>query len=87
MLFSFGGPGRTTVAPIGLGRDHRLGNELPTVALLDACLTISIDLAFVVVVDVRTCRHAIIRGVVCPSELAVELKLHRGMMILEKREV
>ena len=82
LLFSFGGPDRTSVAPIGLGRDHRFGNELPTVALVDACLTISIDLALVVVVDTRAWRHAIICGVVCASELAVELKLRRGMLPL-----
>ena len=44
-----------------------------TVALVDACLVVSIDLAFVVVVDTRNYRHAIIRGVECASELAVEI--------------
>ena len=82
LLFSFGGPDRTSVAPIGLGRGHRLGNELPAVALVDTCLVIIIDLSLVVVVDARTCLQAIIRGVVCASELAVELKLRRGMLPL-----
>ena len=54
--------------------------ELLTVALVDDCLAISIDLALVVVVDDRACRHAIIRGVVCVSELAVELKLRRSVL-------
>ena len=72
----------TSVAPIGLGRDRRLGNELPAVALVDTCLTINIDLSLVVVVDSRTCLHPIIRGVVCVSELAVELKLCRGILPL-----
>ena len=80
MLFSLRGPCRTSVAPIGLGRGHRLGNELPTVALVDACLAINIHLTLVVVVDSRVCLHSIIRGVVCASELAVEVKLRRGML-------
>ncbi len=57
LLFSLGGPDGTSVAPIGLGCDHRLGNELPVVALVDACLVINIDLALVVVVDVRVWHH------------------------------
>ena len=59
-----------------------LGNELPTVALVDDCLVINIDLTLVVVVDERVCRHVFIRGVVIASELAIELKLHRGMLPL-----
>ena len=82
LLFRFDGPVGTSVAPIGLGRVHRLGNELPAVALVDSCLVIRIDLALVVVVDARVCLHAIILGVVCASELAVELKLRRGMLPL-----
>ena len=74
LLFSLDGPDDTSVASIGLGRGRRLGNELPAVALVHASLTISIDLALVVVVDARSCHHVIMRGVVCPSELAVELK-------------
>ena len=45
-------------------------------------MSISIDLTLVVVVDARVCLHAIIRGVVCASELAVELKLRHGMLPL-----
>ena len=82
LLFSLGGPGGTSVAPVGLGRDHRLGNELPAVELVDVCLTISIDLALLVVVDTRGFLHAIIRGVVCTSKLVVDLKLRRGMLPL-----
>ena len=82
LLFSLGGPDDTSVAPIGLGRDRRLGNELSAVALVDACLTISIDLTLVGVVDASPCRHPIIRRVVCASELVVELKLRRGMLPL-----
>ena len=79
-IFSLHEPVGNSVTPIGLGCGRRLGNELFSVALVDACLTISIDLALVVVVDTRAWRHAIICGVVCASELAVELKLRRGML-------
>ena len=50
LLFSFGGPDRTSVAPIGLGRYHRVGNELSAVAqlLVDTFLAISIDLTLVI---------------------------------------
>ncbi len=50
------------------------------------CLLFSLggpdDLVLVVVVDVRAYRHDIIRGVVCTSELVVELKLRRGILPL-----
>ena len=82
LLFLLVGPTDTSFSPVGLGRVHRLRNELSAVALVDACLTVRIDLSFVVVVDVRTCRHAIIGGVVSTSELVVELKLCRGMLPL-----
>ena len=82
LLFRFSGPDRTTVTSIGLGRDHRLGNELSAVALVDSCLVIGIDLSLLVVVDSRSCLHPIIRGVVCERELAVELKLRRGILPL-----
>jgi hypothetical protein len=47
LFFSLDGPDGTSVEPIGLGRDHRFGNELPSVALVDACLTIGIDLTLI----------------------------------------
>ncbi len=82
LCFSLGGPDGTSVTTIGLGRGRRLANEMSVVALVDACLTVSIDLTLVVVVDTRTCRHAIIGEVVsqCTSELVVELKLRRVML-------
>ena len=65
LLSSLGGPGSTTVTLVGLGRGSRLGNELHAVALVGACLTVGIDLTSVVVVDARTCHHAVVGGVVC----------------------
>ena len=82
LLFLLSGPGSTSVAPVGLGRGRRLRNELPAVALVDACLAVSIDLALVVIVDARTCLHAVVGGVVCASKCEVELKLRRGVLPL-----
>ena len=82
LLFRLGGPGSTSVTPVGLGCVHRFRNELTVVVLVDTCLTASIDLVLVVVVDVRTCRHDVVGGVVCASKFAVELKLRRGVLPL-----
>ncbi len=61
-------------------RHQWLGNELSTVAFVDTCLSVSIDLSLVVVEDVRTCLHGIIGGVVCASEFKVDLKLRRSVL-------
>ena len=46
-------------------------------ALVDVCLDVNIELALVVVVDVRTCRHVVVGGVVCESKFAVDFDLRR----------
>ena len=61
-------------------RTQPFGNELSGIALIDTCFTVIIDLALVVVLDVVTCCHAFVVGVVCANEFAVELKL-RGSML------
>ena len=74
LISSLVGPVSTTVTSVGLGCGRRLGNELHAVALVDTCLTVGTDLTPVVVVDARTCLHAVVGGVVCARKFAVELK-------------
>ena len=80
LFFSLGGPGGTSVTSIGLGCGHRFGNELPAVALVDACLTIGIDLTLIYDTgNINTLQrvehgcHSLLRDVICIGTL-VELE-------------
>jgi hypothetical protein len=79
LLFGLVNPGSAAFTPVGLVRDSRLGNELSSIALVDTCFTVGVDLELVVVVDAGTSNHAFVVGVVCARESTVELKLH-GIM-------
>ena len=55
VLLGLVSPDSAALAPVGLGRSRRRGDELSAIALVDACFTVSVDLALVVVVDAETC--------------------------------
>jgi hypothetical protein len=82
MLFELHDPGSAALAPVGLGHSHRLGDKLSTIALVDTCFTVSIDLALVVLIDAGTCCQAFVDGVVRASKFAVDLRLSGSMLLL-----
>jgi hypothetical protein len=58
--------------PVGLVHNSRVGNKLSTIALVDTCFTVGVDLVLVVV-DAGTCIHDFVVGFVCVRESTVEL--------------
>ena len=82
VLFGLGSPDNAALTPVGLGRSHRLGDELTAIAFVDDCFAVSVDLTLVVVVDAGTCCHAFVVGVVRARESVVELKLSGSMFPL-----
>ncbi len=52
MLLGLDEPDSAAFTPVSLGHRGWFGNELSAIALGDTCFTVSIDLAFIVVVDV-----------------------------------